>query len=60
MAIVYPVIVVPAITGTYLTDEHPLPPETVWNDPHVRAHATRIVPLGGAPRAGACGTCGTA
>jgi pimeloyl-ACP methyl ester carboxylesterase len=30
MAIVYPVIVVPGITATYLNDEYPLPPETVW------------------------------
>ena len=30
MALVYPVIVVPGITATYLNDEYPLPPETVW------------------------------
>ncbi len=30
MPIVCPVIVVPGITATYLTDEYPLPPETVW------------------------------
>lgn len=30
MAIVYPVIVVPGITATYLSDEYPLPPEIVW------------------------------
>jgi hypothetical protein len=30
MAIPYPVIVVPGITATYLTDEYPLPQETVW------------------------------
>lgn len=30
MAVVYPVIVVPGITATYLRDEYCLPPETVW------------------------------
>jgi hypothetical protein len=29
MPIVYPVIIVPAITATYLTDEYPLPPESL-------------------------------
>lgn len=31
MKIVPPVIVVPGITGTYLRDEYPLPPEIVWS-----------------------------
>lgn len=30
MALAHPVIVVPGITATYLNDEYPLPPETVW------------------------------
>lgn len=30
MALPDPVIFVPGITATYLTDEYPLPPETVW------------------------------
>jgi pimeloyl-ACP methyl ester carboxylesterase len=30
MAIVYPVIVVPGITATELTDEYPIPPEIIW------------------------------
>lgn len=30
MAIVYPVIVVPGISATYLRDDYPLPPEYVW------------------------------
>jgi pimeloyl-ACP methyl ester carboxylesterase len=30
MEIVYPVILVPGITATYLRDEYPLPPEDIW------------------------------
>ena len=30
MAIVYPVIVVPGLSATYLRDDYPLPPEYVW------------------------------
>jgi len=30
MPIVNPVIVIPGITATYLRDEYPLPPETIW------------------------------
>ncbi|MBN1292990.1 MAG: alpha/beta hydrolase [Candidatus Latescibacteria bacterium] len=30
MELVYPVIVVPGITATYLRDEYPLPPDYVW------------------------------
>ena len=28
---VYPTIVIPGITATYMQDEYPLPPETVWS-----------------------------
>ena len=31
MTIVPPVIVIPGITATYLQDDYPLPPETVWS-----------------------------
>jgi pimeloyl-ACP methyl ester carboxylesterase len=31
MGLVNPVIVVPGITATYLRDQYPLPPETVWS-----------------------------
>lgn len=30
MTLPYPTIVVPGITASYLTDEYPLPPDTVW------------------------------
>ena len=31
MSNIYPVIIIPGITGTSLRDEYTLPPETVWS-----------------------------